>query len=229
MVRGDRARFEGIRRCRMTTFRIGDEKELDDDIPADSIKLWHTHEVYGFAQSCARHALEKCGIPPHAVYEDCVQEVAIALLRCEGKSRQYAWTSGYRAALEWIHSFLYGDKSRRRTEFYPQHVELNEYAVANHSQEIDFEDGDELSVSEDVANLIAQIMLASRKQQRGRAVTAAYRDANIIMLSLQGFSVENIAEILECDVQNIRIYRRRARQAISQYLRRKKGGDSLEN
>ena len=61
-------------------------------------------------------------------------------------------------------------------------------------------------------------MMAARSQKRGRAVYAAARDANIILMLLQGFSYEGIAMELGISPASVRRYASVARAHIEAYL-----------
>lgn len=198
-------------------------------------------DLYGAAYVASQKAFQRVNIPPHLRHRfmaDAKQEAAEALIRCNGKSKNYAFAAARRQVAMWVFEFLREDKSHRNDGNYirVEHVALEpenelgealnprwmldvtagndpESIIIRQEEAAEFED-----LLDEIADIILDIMKSSRKQQVGRAAKAAVRDTNIILLALQGYNAEGIANELGDTPSNIRIYWRACRQRIEEYL-----------
>ena len=186
------------------------------------------------AATLARQAFERANVDTdrrREYGEDAMQEAAVALWRNRHRSRQYATVCGRNEVLDWIFRFLRGDKRKRpwdgqgRIEM----VGLDSSLAAGQSPEelliAREETAGRQEALEEAAQIVLGIMLAARKQKRGRAVQAATRDANIILLAMQGHPVASIARELAIPPRNAQIYLRRARRVIACWLESQRVGE----
>lgn len=171
------------------------------------------------------------GNPPHhrsCYLDDARQEAAIGLIRSNGKCKNYAFTAATRQAMQWMFTFLWEDKSHRVGKYaLPQICGLSEDLARFHrlasesAEDVVIEKEESASyfkLIDEAADIILEIMKASRKQKVGRAVTAAVRDTNSILLSLQGYSSEGIAFELGMSKRDVSSYISQARKRIEKYL-----------
>jgi len=186
-------------------------------------------DVYGSAYTASIQGMQRANIPPHMRgrwLADAKQEAAEAFVRCNGRSRAYAFTAARRQVAMWIFEFLREDRSHRNDGDYIriEHVAINptmtmgddpESILIRREEAAEFQD-----ILSDAADVILEIMKSSRKQQNGRTLKAAVRDANIILLALQGYNDKGIAHELGDVPENVRIYWRQASQIIEEWLGR---------
>ena len=125
----------------------------------------------------------------------------------------------------WVYGFLWGNRTHRVGDYCPAWVGGLDDRLASgdyrsiEEQMIAAEEEDtRLLLIEAAAPTIIEIMMAARSQKRGRAVYAAARDANIILMLLQGFSYEGIAMELGISPASVRQYASVARAHIEAYL-----------
>ena len=195
--------------------------------------LFNYGNLEGAGRTAARHAFERAGIETHlraAHYDDAIQEAIVGFIRCQDKAPSvgYAFTTATRQAMQFIFSFLREDKSHQVGKYeFPDVTELSDGILAvNGGVRLSPEDAmiakEESSsrdgMLDDAADVILEIMKDSRKQKRGRAVVAAVRDTNILLLSLQGYSNDGIALEMGMSNSEVKDYLSKARTRIKNYL-----------
>lgn len=159
--------------------------------------------------------------------DDASQEAALVLWQLREHNAAYSYVSARNAVLAWVFQFLREDYSKRKAAWqdvgHIVHVQLTGREFTTQSPETVLLARERWverqQAIEAAAGMVLEIMLATRKQKRGRAVKAAVRDTNIILLRLQGYQVEGIAHELDIPPRNIRIYLRLARHRIEKYMK----------
>lgn len=158
-------------------------------------------------------------------FADASQVAALSIAQNAGMSPAYQFTAARNAVLGWVYEFLWGNHTRRVGDYKPMAtLGLDDRMMAGQYRSIEEQmiarDEDEIRQQciDAAADTILEIMLSARTQRRGRAVVAAVRDTNIILLLLQGHSYEGIALELGINRESVRNYARQARARIEAYL-----------
>lgn len=188
--------------------------QYDESTPVGMVR-WASHKAMSVLQQESRYC--------H--YDDADQVAALALWQCRDKSNSYKMKAAYRQVMVWILEYLREASSRKMDAHFPEVIGLEDYhysQATSPNPEDMLVAREERALSDDIAEKVAdtllEIFLAARKQQKGRAVEAAVRDVNIILLSMQGYSLEGIAFETGLPKENVSSYRARARMILEEYL-----------
>lgn len=132
-------------------------------------------------------------------WHDARQVAAEAVLRTADKSSAYQFVAARNAVMGWVYGFLWGNRTHRVGDYCPvwvggldDRLASGDYRSIEEQMIAAEEEDTRLLLIEAAAPTIIEIMMAARSQKRGRAVYAAARDANIILMLLQGFSYEGM-------------------------------------
>lgn len=202
----------------MSTFTAGDHRAL-----------------YGAAHYVARDAWTRANVAQELRDEDAVQEAALALFRATGRPKSEAFTAARWAVLAYIFEYVRGDRSHRPGAYERGEVEriaiLSPDAVEDEAQAerayrarsttaLERGPEDVLIAREDTAErerliaaaapILYETFRATRKRGGRRAIRAAVRDTNLILLRWQGAEDEGIAHELGIPRKDVAYYTRLA-------------------
>lgn len=198
-----------------------------------------TYDDNRLARTIAARAFDAAGVPVeerHNLYDDAIQEAQLGLLRGEQAAEKrgdvlnstgYAVVAGHREVLSWIYEFLREDNTKRRDAWRQigrvVDLEVDDHFGGGLSPEdilIAREDAAERIHSlEEFGTFLYQLFLSRRKRGGTRSKLAAARDANVVLLSLQGYNAHAIAHELNfSSAHDAQVYLRRARAVIDKEI-----------
>lgn len=209
----------------------------------DPFTFENGRDLYAPAWRVAREAWTRANLPAHLRDEDAVQEAALGLFAAAGRPKSQAFRRARWAVLAYIFEYVREDRSHRPgahergevvrvTRISPDGEageELTERACTDRATAtLDRGPEDILIAREETAvreRLIAaaapilyEAFLQSRKRGGARAVRAAVRDTNLILLRWQGYEDEGIAHELGIPRKDISYYTRLAVERLGAVL-----------
>ena len=165
-------------------------------------------DIMQLANKAAAVAVIRLDRPPtlkEADFEDLRQEAALAIWRNLERGERYAFVAGRNAAiLHWIRDICGSNPNAGVLPNWQLHGEVGE--------------GEDLEgLPDEVVLELVKIFIEARARGGERTLKAAIRDAQIVALLCQGYSVEGIAQELGIPGDHVSVYRSKIKKVLAAY------------